>query len=150
MDKETDVTIVSTNLNKNILTKYPNYHVIENNFNMEDLCKYTHVIFYNNLNNLSEKKVKEIFTFLKNNYIKFINITNNMEFTLLTTYLIIYDRNNILIEGPTLEVLKNTKLIKRIGLNLPFMVDLSLLLKDYNLLDKIYLDKEELRGVLWP
>ena len=48
-----------------------------------------------------------------------------------------------------MEVLKNEKLLKRIGLSLPFMVELSLLLKDYNLVDNIYLDNKTLKGILW-
>ena len=52
-------------------------------------------------------------------------------------------------EGNTIEVFQNEQALKRIGITLPFMVELSLLLKDYNLVDKIYLDKESLVQYLW-
>ena len=52
-------------------------------------------------------------------------------------------------EGNTIEVFQNEQTLKRIGITLPFMVELSLLLKDYNLVDKIYLDKESLVQYLW-
>lgn len=150
MNNKTNITIISTNLNKNILNNYKDYHIIDNSFKVEELLKYSKVLFYNVLNNLKESKIEEIFKFLKENNICFINIINNTELVLYTEYLVVYDKEKVLIEGPTLEVLKNEKLLKRIGIKLPFMVELSLLLKDYNLTNKIYLNKEELRGELWP
>ena len=76
-------------------------------------------------------------------------MTNNIEEVLLTSNLIVYMDDKEVVSGDTLEVLKNEKLLKRIGLSLPFMVELSMYLQDYNLVDKIYLDKNELEGVLW-
>ena len=141
MEKITDVTIISTNLNERILEKYSDYHVVKNNYQLEDLLKYPKIIFYCLNKNLQED--------LKKNNILFINVTNDIENSLYTKNLIVYDKENILIEGNTLAVLKKEKLLKRIGLQLPFYVELSILLKDYNLIDKIYLDKESLKSALW-
>lgn len=149
MKEITNVTIVSTNLNKNLLYKYKDYHVIDNNFTYEELLTKKKIIFFNILNNLEENELKKLYNFLKNNNILFINVTNNMELCLFTDYLIVYDEDKVLIEGDTLDVLKSEKLLKRLGLQLPFMVELSLLLKDYGLVDKIYLDKESLTDKLW-
>ena len=149
MDIITDVTLVSTNINRDLLKKYQDYYVIDRSFKVEDLLNKQKIIFFNVFNELEENKIKEIYKLLIDHKILFINYTNNMEEALLTKYLIIYDKENILIEGPTMEVLKNEKLLKRIGLSLPFMVELSLLLKDYNLVDKIYLDNKTLKGILW-
>ena len=148
--KETSVTIISTNLNKKILDNYSSYHVIDDNFTLEELLNYPKIIFFNVLNNLKESKVKEIFNFLSSHNISFINVTNNTELALFTNYLIIYDESKILIEGKTIEVFKNEKLLKRIGIKLPFMIELSLLLQDYNLTNKIYENFEDCRGELWP
>ena len=145
----TNVTIISTNLNKNILKKYNDYQIIDSSFKYEELLKYKKVIFFNVLSNLSDIDLKKLYEYLKFNNIYFINVTNNMEEVLYTDNLIIYDKDNILAEGNTIELLKNEKLIKRLGFNLPFIVELSILLKDYNLIDKIYLDKESLVGDLW-
>lgn len=68
---------------------------------------------------------------------------------MFTSYLIVYDNNNVLIEGSTIDVLQKEKLFKKAGISLPFMVELSLLLKDYGLINKIYLDKESLVNDLW-
>ncbi len=144
-----DITIVSTNLNQNILNNYQDYTVIDSNFTMKEILQAKKLIFYNILSNLEEEKVKEIFQELNSAHIPFINVTNNIEEVMLTSYLIIYDNEKVLIEGPTILVLEQEKLLKRIGLTLPFYVHLSLLLKDYGLVDKIYLNKKELKDALW-
>lgn len=149
MNIETNVTIMSINLSKMILSRYKDYYVINDNFTYDELLKNKRVIFFNVLNNLKEDELNKLFKFLKDNDIKFINITNNVELCLYTDYLIILDNDNILIEGQTIEVLKNNKLLKRLGFELPFLVDLSLLLKDYNLVNEIYLNNESLVGALW-
>lgn len=149
MDKITNVTIISTNLNKELLDKYQDYHIIDSDFSYEELLEKKKVIFFNILNNLSEKDLKKLFKYIKDNNILFINFTNDVELCLYTDYLIVCDKNKILMEGNTLEVLKNEKLFKRLGLNLPFIVELSFLLKDYNLVDDIYVDKESLADKLW-
>ena len=145
----TNVTIISTNLNRNLLNKYSDYHIIDKSFTYEELLNYRKVIFFNVLSNLSEKDLKKLYDYLKINKIDFINVTNNIEEVLLTDNLIIYDKDKVLASGNTLELLKNEKLIKRLGFNLPFIIDLSKMLKDYNLIDRIYLNKESLVGDLW-
>lgn len=145
----TDVTIISTNLNKDILKNYNDYKLINNSFSYEELIQYEKVIFFNVLNELTSEEVKKLFDYLKLHRIKFINATNNMEEILYTKDLIIYDKDNIVAEGNTLELIKNDKLFRRLGFKLPFIVSLSILLKDYGLVNKIYLDKESLVGDLW-
>ncbi len=146
---ETSVTIISTNLNKKLLNKYNDYYIIDGNFTYDILLEKKKVIFFCVLDHLKVEVINKLFKFMKDSNITFINITNNIELCLYTNYLIVYDDKNILIEGNTLEVLKNNKLLKRLGFNLPFMVDLSLLLKDYDLINDIYLDKRYLVGALW-
>ena len=145
----TNVTIISTNLNKNILNNYKDYKIIDKSFSYEELLNYQKVIFFNVLSNLKDEEIKKLFSYLKDNNIKFINVTNNIEEVLFTNDLIIYDDIRIIAEGNTLELLKNEKLFKRLGFKLPFIIELSLLLKDYNLVNKIYIDKESLVGDLW-
>ena len=143
---ETDVTIISTNISNDILNNYQDYVLVKD---LSKLLNYQKVIFFLTLDNKSEREILEIYKLLKENNIKYINITNNIEHVLLTKYLKVYDKEKVLIEGNTIEVLKNTKLLKRLGLEIPFMVDLSLLLKDYNLVNDIFLDKEDLVDYLW-
>lgn len=146
---KTDVTILSNSINKDLVNNYLDYTIIDNNFNKERLVELKKVIFFNILNNLDEEEVKDLFRFLKSNDVSFINITNNSELAMFTSYLIVYDNNNILIEGNTIDVLQNEKSLKKAGISLPFMVELSLLLKDYGLIDKVFLSKESLVNYLW-
>jgi len=145
----TDVTIISTNLNKNILNNYKDYKIIDKSFTYEELLNNKKVIFFNVLSNLKDEELKKLYEFLNVNKVLFINITNNIEEVLFTDNLIIYDKDKILAEGNTIELLKNEKLMKRLGFNLPFIINLSILLKDYNLTKNIYLNKESLVGELW-
>ena len=149
MNIATNVTIVSTNINRELLNNYKDYYVIDKSFTIEELLKYKKIIFFNVFANIEEKKIKEIYDILEKNNILYINVTNNMEEVLYTKYLKVYDKDKVLIEGTTIDVLKEDKLLKRIGLAMPFIVELSLYLKDYALINKIYLDKESLVGDLW-
>ncbi len=147
--KETNVTIINTNFGTKVLKNYEDYFVINSDFKIEDILNKKKVIFFNTLKNLEGIEIKKIYDLLKQNNIKYINVTNNIEEVLYTDYLIVYNDDQIIIEGKTLEVLKNDKLLKRVGLSLPFMVDLSLLLKDYGLVNDIYINKESLVDKLW-
>ena len=76
-------------------------------------------------------------------------VTSNVEDTLFTDYtLVLYNKINA-IDGKTLEVLKEEKILKRLGLNIPFYLDLSIQLKLYGLINKTYLNKEDLVKHLW-
>ena len=78
-----------------------------------------------------------------------INVTTNMEDVLYTDYMMcLYDGISA-IDGKTLEVLKNEKILKRLGFSLPFMLDLSIQLELYGLISKTYLNKEGLVKNLW-
>ncbi len=146
---ETDVTIISTNLNRGLLTNYKDYKVVDNDFKISDLLKEKKVLFFNILNNIDAKRLAEIFNILRDNNISFIVFANNLEISLYTKYLVIYDSSNILAEGLTKDILMNEKLLKRLGFKLPFMFELSLLLKDYGILSEIILDKESMKKALW-
>lgn len=75
--------------------------------------------------------------------------TDNLKETLESDYLYLLENGNIVIEGNPLLVLQEDKLIARLGLALPFMVDLSLKLKFYNLIDDVILDMDRMVDCLW-
>ena len=105
--------------------------------------------------------IDDIYTFLKQedrkrfneyfeqNDITTVIISKNIELALEYPYMIILNDGNVAIEGKTMQVLKEEKLLKRLGIGLPFYIDVSLQLNLYNLIDKIYLNKEELADALW-
>ncbi len=149
INKETDVTIVGLNLNHNIIDNYPDYYVIDKPFKIEELKLKEKILFFNSLHFIKDENKKILVNYLKKNKKSFIIITNNIEEVLLTKYLIVIDEEKILIEGQTLAVLKEDKLLKRLGFDLPFTVSLSLLLKDYDMLDTICVTNQELVDKIW-
>ena len=98
---------------------------------------------------LNERTKILLLNYLNLKNIKLINVTSNIEDTLYTDYtLVIYNKINA-IDGKTLDVLKEEKILKRLGLNLPFYLDLSIQLKLYGLVNRTYLNKEDLVKRLW-
>ena len=90
-----------------------------------------------------------LLNYLNSKHITLINVTTNMEDVLYTDYLLcLYDGINAL-DGKTLDVLNNEKILKRLGFDLPFMIDLSIQLKLYGLIDRTYLNMEDLVNNLW-
>ena len=90
-----------------------------------------------------------LLNYLNSKEITLINVTSNMEDVLYTDYLLcLYDGISA-IDGRTLDVLDNEKILKRLGFDLPFMVDLSIQLQLYGLINKSYLNKEGMVDALW-
>lgn len=96
---------------------------------------------------------KEILNILKGlnseKKVTIINITHDLEETLYGNKIVVIDKGIKLIEGSTLDVLKKDRILTKLGFKLPFMVDLSLKLQLYNLIDDIQLDMDDLVVSLW-
>ena len=75
--------------------------------------------------------------------------TSKLEMTLNTDYLYILSDGNLVLEGKPLDLLKDDNVINKLGLSIPFMVDLSVKLKDYDLIDNIILEMEGMVDLLW-
>lgn len=101
------------------------------------------------LNFMSKEDASKILKYLKRKKITLVMVSNEIEDALQFDYMIVLDKGIVAIEGKTLSVLKEERLLKRLGIGLPFYVDLSLQLKSYGLVDRIYLTKEELVECLW-
>ena len=132
-------SLVNLSVNDRTLIKILSYALIEPSYLalddiLIDLDTRTKILL---LNYLNSKKIM------------LINVTSNLEDTLYTDYtLCLYNGINA-IDGKTLDVLKNEKILKRLGFSLPFMLDLSIQLELYGLLNKTYLNKESLVKNLW-
>ena len=55
----------------------------------------------------------------------------------------------VAVEGKTISVLKEEKMLKALGYSLPFYVNMSIQLGYYGVLHKICYNKEELEAELW-
>ena len=76
-------------------------------------------------------------------------ITSLLECNLLSDYTYIIDHGEIVLEGNPIEVLEKDNVLNKAGLNLPFMMDLSVKLRDYDLVEEIELDMEKMVNILW-
>lgn len=97
----------------------------------------------------SKEEKREILKLLHFLSITVFYITSDIEDTLLFPYLVIMGKKGILMEGVTTSVLKEEKIMKRLGYTLPFYIDLSLQLKSYELIHQIYTNEKELTDNLW-
>ena len=77
-------------------------------------------------------------------------MTHDVEQTLYFEYLYVLKNGKIAIEGKTQAVLKEEKIMKRLGFSLPFYINLSKQLGYYGLSHQICTNKEELEESLWP
>ncbi len=150
ISKKTNVTIVSTNLSESILKSFSDYIVFNNSLDIKKIKELDKIVLFNALHLLSRNNIDKLIEYLKESNKEFIIITNNMEDVMYTDYLIVIDESeSILIEGKTKLVLEESKLLKRLGFDLPFYFEMSNLLMDYGLIDNVYDNKDDLVGALW-
>lgn len=107
------------------------------------------IVFLNVLTYTDREFKSKVIKYLKSNHKQIINYTTEPEETLFLDYLIILQNTKVIIEGKTKLVLKEEKIITRLGFNLPFIIELSSGLKYYKVIDKLYYDEESLVNYLW-
>ena len=95
------------------------------------------------------KEVKRIISYCKQENITIINITSEMEYVLETDNLVVLYNKNVAMVGSTIECLKEEKLLRRLGFNLPFLVDLSIQLGYYGLINKVIIDDRKMIDAIW-
>lgn len=78
-----------------------------------------------------------------------IMIASNLEVTLQSDYIYVINNSEIVIEGIPMEVLEKDNILNKSGLNLPFMMDLSVKLRDYDLIKQLELDMDRMVDTLW-
>lgn len=78
-----------------------------------------------------------------------MNFTSNVEESLYGNKIILTDPDKIIAYGKTLSILNEEKLLKRLGIGLPFSIELCSILMDYGILDKYYTSSKRLVDKLW-
>ena len=101
------------------------------------------------LSNLDNRTKLLLLNYLNSKNILLINVTSDLEDVIYTDYVLCLYNGINAIDGKSLDVLKEEKILKRFGFSLPFIVDLSIQLKLYGLIDKMYLNKEAMVKNLW-
>lgn len=76
-------------------------------------------------------------------------ITSSLEIALLSDYLYVINESKIMIEGNPIEIVEKDNIMNKAGLNVPFMIDLSVKLRDYELVNCIEQDKDRMVDLLW-
>ncbi len=146
--------VLSNNADKKFMSKFGIYQIIdvlpfEKLKNNLEMFPSKRVIFNESLSSLSNKEKEEIFDLLDKQNINYVSVTSNIEDALFGDYIIVYDEDMKVLEGNKEMVLKNEKLLKKLGFGVPFVVDLSIQLMYYDILDKVYFDIDNLLEALW-
>ncbi len=134
-----DREIRSLTMEERILIKILSYLIIKPKiFAMDNLLGY-----------LSEKRVKSIIKYIKDNNITLINVTTYSGHLLLGDNVVVMNNYKALMCTKVSSVLEGNSILPYMGIKLPFIIDLSHNLILYGLIDKLYFDDRKLVDKLW-
>ncbi len=102
------------------------------------------------MNQKAKEKILEILKArIKKDHLTVILTTMNLEEILDSDYTYVLNNGNIVMEGAPLKILKEERLLNQVGLELPFMIDLSLKLEFYDLITGVITDMDRMVDTLW-
>lgn len=78
-----------------------------------------------------------------------ISLTHNLDEAIYSNRLIVLNKGIIVVDGNFKEVFKEERVMRKIGLEVPFCAELSQKLRIFNLIDDLELDLERLVSLLW-
>ena len=148
-------TILVNNANKAFFENFESYKVLDSMDGFDAIKMQVEVflskrIVFNEIwYYLSKEEKSELLEILKRRNVSFVNITSNVEDVIYSDYVIVYDDDKKILEGNKEMVLRNEKLLKRLGYGIPFVVDLSIQLNYYDIFDTVYYDMDKLTEALW-
>ncbi len=148
-------TILVNNANKAFFENFESYKVLDTMEGFDAIKMQVEVflskrIVFNEIwYYLSKEEKSELLEILKRRNVSFVNITSNVEDVIYSDYVIVYDDDKKILEGNKEMVLRNEKLLKRLGYGIPFVVDLSIQLNYYDIFDTVYYDMDKLTEALW-
>lgn len=99
---------------------------------------------------LTENESKELISILRRiGGITVIATAQDLDLAQEFDSLSIFDQSKLLMKGTPLDIFKEDSKLNKIGLRLPFMVDLSMKLKYYDLVEDIIFDMDRMVNELW-
>ena len=117
------------------LVKRPRLLVLDNALNMLDA--------------VNKKRVMKLLNQFNKKGLTIINITSNSEDVLYGNRVVIFKEGKIVLNDTLREALEQEKTFTTSNVNLPFMADLCIKLKYYNIISKIELDRVRLVNTIW-
>ena len=151
--KKTKDYLVKFNLieyEKEIVSKLDINEKIKLEILLQLINKSNIIVIYNILSLLDYndfKLIMKVLLSIKNKIV--INFTNNISESFFGDEILIINDDKLICYGKTLAVLNEEKILKKLGLGLPFIIELNRYLMDYELINKYYLTNEKLVGALW-
>ena len=119
---------------------------------IKNLLSNYEVILIDDIDNYCDEtimnKIINLINLNKNNKL-FIMTIKNIDYSLESDKLIVINKKGIVLEGNPKDVLNKDNIMNKNGIELPFMYDLSIKLRDYNLIDEIILDQDRMIDELW-
>ena len=102
------------------------------------------------IDNFYREKIYKILKKINDkNKMTIINVTHDIEEVVYGKSILILSKGEVIDYASTRKVLQNEKQLESLGLDIPFMVDLSNKLKYYELVDKMYLNMKDMVDDLW-
>ena len=102
------------------------------------------------MNKTTKNKILKVLqNYIKEDKLTIILTSTNLEDTLMSNYTYVLNKGNIIMEGSPISVLREESILNRAGLELPFMIDLSLKLEFYELLETEIIDMDRMIDTLW-
>ena len=101
------------------------------------------------LDPFDKEKILKILEELNEKGLTILNISHDIEDTMISDKIYVLDKGKIVLSGTKEEVYKKEDKLNSLGFELPFMVELSNRLMFYDLIDHVIYDMEEMVDSLW-
>lgn len=104
------------------------------------------------LSMIDEESKEELLTELSKLHKKgmtIINVTHDLRESYFSDRLIIMNNGSILLDGTPTKVMEYDRILNKVGIDIPFEIELSIKLKLYGLIDKIYTNTNEMVDDIW-
>jgi len=98
---------------------------------------------------ISKRKIFKILKECNEKGVTILNITHDLNESLYGNDIVLLQGGKVLLHGSKEDVLKQETKLKRAGLELPFLADLSIRLMYYGILDHMILDMDEMVNAIW-
>ena len=117
------------------------------------LLKKPKILLLDNIKEYLKEDTMKLISYLKkyqkDNNLTLVIATIQLEEIIDSDYVYIMKDGKVELEGDPIILLEKDNIINKIGLNLPFSIDLSVKLKDYNLLNEIKTDNLRIINDIW-